>query len=85
MGGDINNPVGHMLFGDSATSVRATIKQKELIKPIACSSCSVDPQCLQWKQQPMLVLSLLKEERGDSHASWLVEVSTEQHLRESKP
>lgn len=44
MGGNIDNPVGQMLFGDSATTFRASIRQKELIRPpIACGSCSVDP------------------------------------------
>lgn len=63
MGGDIENPVGHMLFGDSATPVRATIRQKELLRPpIGCSSCSVNPQCLPWKQQSNLGAHFNKKE-----------------------
>lgn len=77
VGGDVDNPVGQMLFGDSATLVRATMRQKELVTPpIACSSCSVDPQCLQWPQQSRLVLSLLeKEDRGHGNTAFQLPTS----------
>lgn len=60
----VNNPVGQILFGDSATPVRVTLGKRTNQRLL-----------LRLTQQARLVFSLLKEEdkRGDNNANWLVE------------